>query len=66
MQAALNTDTIYLQEAALMVIESWRNKDCLHLLKEMKFEDSYIQKYADIIKNELIQELGDSPSCLSE
>lgn len=66
LQAALNTDTIYLQEAALMVIESWRNKDCLHLLKEMKFEDSYIQKYADIIKNELIQELGDSPSCLSE
>lgn len=58
LQTALQSDIVYLQEAALMVTEAWRDKDCLHLLKKMKFEDSYIQKYADIIKNELTSEIG--------
>lgn len=66
LRVALKTDTAYLQEAALMVIESWRDKDCLHLLKEMKFKDAYIQKYVGIIKNELTSELEDNSVCLSE
>lgn len=66
LQTALQSDIVYLQEAALMVIESWRDNDCLYLLKRLEFEDSYIQKYADIIKNELTSELEDNSVCLSE
>lgn len=66
LQVALQNSAVYLQEAALMVIESWRSKDYLQLLKEMTFKNPYIQKYADIIKNELTSELEETATCLSE
>lgn len=66
LQVALKNNAMYLQEAALMVIESWRSKDGLQLLKEVTFENPYIQKYADMIKNELTSELEDTSTCLSE
>ena len=47
------------QEAALMVIEEWRTKNCLEALKNRSFNTQWISNYAKIVERELINELED-------
>jgi len=46
------------QEAALMVIEEWRTKECYEVLKSVSFQSDWIADYAQIVKSELEEELG--------
>ena len=48
------------QEAALMVIERWRTKECLDALLTTRFSSRWISKYANSIISELKEELGDA------
>lgn len=46
------------QEAALMVIESWRTKECLSVLRSVReFSSEWMKEYASKIMAELCQEL---------
>lgn len=68
LRLSLKINIPYLQEAGLMVIESWRSHDCLQILKEESFKDKYISKYADLLLQELIKELPSNTEvkdCLS-
>lgn len=47
------------QEAAIMVAESWRTKNCLDALKNTQYSTPWIQDYATQIIAELTEELGD-------
>ena len=59
LESALNSDEIYIQEAALMVIESWRDEESFYLIKDYNFNNSrYLKNYSDVLKNELQEELG--------
>lgn len=57
LKTTLETNIPYLQEAGLMVIESWRSLDCLNLLKDFSFDDAYIIEYSKILIKELTTEL---------
>lgn len=46
------------QEAALMVIEEWRTKECYAALKSVTFRSDWIADYAQMVKSELEEELG--------
>ena len=46
------------QEAALMVIEEWRTKECFAALKSVAFQSDWIADYAQMVKSELEEELG--------
>ena len=46
------------QEAALMVIEEWRTKECYAALKSVTFQSDWIADYAQMVKDELEEELG--------
>lgn len=46
------------QEAALMVIEEWRTKECYEVLKSVSFQSDWIADYAQMVKSELEEELG--------
>ena len=46
------------QEAALMVIEKWRTKNCLIALKTANIQSRWIREYANKVKAELINELN--------
>lgn len=45
------------QEAAIMVIEEWRTKECLDALKTAHFESTWIKIYADKVMKELEKEI---------
>lgn len=45
------------QEAALMVIEQWRTKNCLDALQTTNFSSVWLKEYAKQIEVELIEEL---------
>ena len=45
------------QEAALMVIEQWRTKNCLDALQTTNFSSVWLKEYAKQIEAELIEEL---------
>lgn len=60
LKLSLNSGVPYMQEAGLMVIESWRSLDCLKILNEEKFKDKYLSKYAELLRNELTNELSNS------
>lgn len=47
------------QEAAIMVAESWRNKNCLEALKNTVYASPWIRNYANQIIEELTEELAD-------
>lgn len=58
--AGLNAPSSKTQEAALMVIEEWRTKQCLDALKTYLNRSSrLIERYAKVVKTELEEELGD-------
>lgn len=63
LKLALSSEVLYLQEAALMVIESWRNKESLSLLEEFNPSAKYLKSYAETLKKELNEEVCD---CISE
>ncbi len=46
------------QEAAIMVIEEWRTKECLDALKKVAFKPGWIQSYGNKVIKELEKELG--------
>lgn len=52
--ANMNSKT---QEAALMVIEKWRTKNCLDALQTTNFSSVWLKEYAKQIEAELIEEL---------
>lgn len=47
------------QEAAIMVVESWRTLACYQALKQTQFEDGWIKDYAKEVMIELEDELKD-------
>ncbi len=46
------------QEAAIMVIEKWRTKECLEAMQNTTFGSDWIKEYADQVITELKNELG--------
>ena len=59
--AGLNAPSSKTQEAALMVIEEWRTKQCLDALKTYLNRSSrLIERYAKVVETELEEELGDA------
>lgn len=56
--AGLNAPSSKTQEAAIMVIEEWRTKECLQALENRTFNSDWIGDYAAAVKNELKEELG--------
>ena len=46
------------QEAAIMVIEQWRTKNCLDALQTTFFSYLWLKEYAETIESELIEELA--------
>ena len=57
-KCGLNDRNIEAQEAAIMVVERWRTKECLDALQTAHFSSPWIKEYADNIISELIKELG--------
>ena len=56
--ASLNDESTECQEAALMLIEVIRSKECLDAVKSTKFQSAWINEYAESIVKDLIEELG--------
>ncbi len=57
LESAIHSNIIYIQEAALMVIESWRDKDSYELIENYTFgESKYLETYSKALKTELSQE----------
>lgn len=56
--AGLKSEVSSEQEAAIMVIEEWRTKECYEVLKSATFQSDWIADYAQLIKSELEEELG--------
>lgn len=46
------------QEAAIMVTEEWRTKECLDALRTVQFASGWIKTYADKVIKELEKEIG--------
>lgn len=58
LDSAIHSNIIFIQEAALMVIESWRDKDSYSLIENYNFEQSsYLDAYSKALKKELIKEI---------
>ena len=69
LQSTLKMNIPYLQEAGLMVIESWRSLECLKILNDLTFTDNYVSKYAKLLQKEISDELNtknEVQSCLFE
>lgn len=45
------------QEAAIMLCETWRTKECLDVLMQADLQDSFLKRYADELTEELKVEL---------
>lgn len=59
--AGLNVPSSKTQEAALMVIEEWRTKQCLDALDTyLNGASRLIERYAKVVKTELEEELGNA------
>ncbi len=56
--AGLRSDHSAEQEAAIMVIEEWRTKECLDALKTSSFVSGWVRRYAEKVEKELVEELG--------
>lgn len=58
--ASLRSDNSAEQEAAIMVIEEWRTKECLDAISNVpRFSSEIIADYAKMVTDELKQELGE-------
>lgn len=56
--AGLRSDVSSEQEAAIMVVEEWRTKECLDALKTVHFVSDWIKTYAEKVTKELEKEIG--------
>ena len=56
--AGLRSDNVSEQEAAIMVIEEWRTKECLEALMNTSFSTIIVEKYAHKVIAELKNELS--------
>ena len=56
-KAGLSDNSSKAQEAAIMVIEKWRSKNCLDAIQTAQFQSKWIREYAKQIELELITEL---------
>lgn len=57
--ASLRSDNSLEQEAAIMVVEEWRTKECLDAICSVPtFSSKIITDYANMVKEELKEELG--------
>lgn len=57
-ELALKNPNPMCQEAAIMTIETWRNKQCLQLLESIKLSSPIMQQYANIVITELRREVA--------
>lgn len=55
--SGLTANSSKTQEAALMVIEEWRTKNCWDALKNRTFNSQWISNYAKIVEQELKKEI---------
>lgn len=53
----LKEDDTSIQDAALMVIENWRDKKSFDMLNSVDFSQSILKNYAEKLKSELQTEL---------
>jgi hypothetical protein len=56
-KAGLSDNSSKAQEAAIMVIEQWRSKNCLDAIQTATFHSSWIKEYAKQVEKELKKEL---------
>lgn len=56
-KAGLSDNSSKAQEAAIMVIEQWRSKNCLDAIQTATFHSSWINEYAKQVEKELKKEL---------
>lgn len=57
LRLAMLDDTVNCQEAAIMICEVWRTKECLEALQRAAFSDALLKAYADSVISELSNEL---------
>lgn len=62
LNSALTTNVSYIQEAAIMVIENWRDKDLITLLQQAVIKDTCLSSYRDSV----LEELNESVNVVSE
>lgn len=56
-RGALNDKNVEVQEAAFMVLENWRTKECLDVIENTKYVNPLLETYASSLKEELKEEL---------
>ena len=57
-KSAMNSNNTAEQEAALMIIEEWRSKECLEILHSLShFSSEWLSDYAHLVSSELEKEL---------
>lgn len=56
-RGSLNDKNIEVQEAAIMVLERWRTKECLDVIESTKYVNPLLEDYANTLKEELREEL---------
>ena len=54
---ALLDESINCQEAAIMICEVWRSKECLEALQKATISDSPLKDYADSVISEISKEI---------
>ena len=55
--SGLRSNNISEQEAAIMVVEEWRTKECLEALQISSFDSKMVENYAIKVMEELKKEL---------
>lgn len=56
-RGALNDKSVEVQEAAFMVLESWRTQECLDVIESTQCINPLLEDYVKILRAELEQEL---------
>lgn len=59
-RSGLSDKSTLIQEAAIMIIEEWRTKECLDALECTELSSQWIQEYANSVIKELKEELKEA------
>lgn len=59
-RSGLSDKSTLIQEAAIMIIEEWRTKECLDALERTELTSQWIQEYANSVIKELKEELKEA------
>lgn len=59
-RSGLSDKSTLIQEAAIMIIEEWRTKECLDALERTELTSQWIKEYANSVINELKEELKEA------